>query len=215
MGDLIPLFPLQVVVFPGEKLPLHVFEDRYRDLVDDCRDGKGVFGIPAVIEGTLGYGSELFIEEVVNEYDTGRYDIVCRATRAFKILEFVNPIPGKRYAGGVLEYLHNDQDGLDTQRERVVALIHTLYEEIGVSYSVPEVSVFNCFDLAHKVGFNLKEEYYLLQMSSEAERLIYLEKHLQRIIPVIRQVNSVKKMIGMNGHFRNFDPLDFKDFKMH
>ncbi|MBL7472672.1 LON peptidase substrate-binding domain-containing protein [Robertkochia sediminum] len=214
MSALIPLFPLQIVVFPGEKLPLHVFEERYRELVKDCRDGKQSFGIPTVIDGSLGYGSELYIEEVSREYPSGRYDIVCRAGRAFKLLEFVNPVPGKRYAGGVLEYLENVPDGLDTQRERVIVLLQTLYEEIGVDNTIPGIADFDTFTYAHKVGFNLKEEYLLLQMTSEADRLDHMERHLQRIIPVIRQVNATKKMIQMNGHFRNYDPLDFKDFKL-
>lgn len=215
MSNLVPLFPLQIVVFPGEKLPLHVFEERYRELVRDCRDGSRPFGIPTVIDGSLGYGCELYIDEVIKEYPSGRYDIVCKASRAFKLLEFVNPVPGKRYAGGVLEYLEDVRDGLDSQRERVMALLETLYEEIKVDSAIAEISAFDTYAYAHKVGFNLKEEYLFLQMTSEAERLDHMEKHLQRIIPVIRQVNTTKKMIRMNGHFRNYDPLDFKDFKLH
>lgn len=215
MSQLLPLFPLQIVVFPGEKLPLHVFEDRYRELVHDCRDGRSSFGIPAYMDGKLGYGCEMTIVEVAREYDSGRYDIVCKALRVFRLLEMHNPMEGKGYAGGLVTYLTNIEDGLDSQRERVVNLIYSLYEEIGVNYKVVPFNQFKTFDYAHKVGFNLKEEYLMLQIESEAERLIYMERHLQRIIPIIRQVNSTKKMIGMNGHFRNFDPLDFKDFKLH
>lgn len=214
-SKLLPLFPLQVVVFPGEKLPLHIFEERYRDLVKDCRAGKNIFGIPAFIDGGLGYGCEVFIDRVVKEYSSGKYDVVCAATRVFRILEFHNPIPDKLYSGGMVEYLDNVEDGQDSQRHRVVNLIHSLYEEIGVDYEVVPVSEFTSFAYGHKVGFNLKEEYLMLQMASEAERLLYMERHLKRIIPIIRQVNSTKKMIGMNGHFRNFDPLDFKEFKLH
>ncbi|WP_224489361.1 LON peptidase substrate-binding domain-containing protein [Robertkochia flava] len=215
MNDILPLFPLQIVVFPEDRLPLHVFEDRYRELVRDCRDGKGTFGIPTYIDGGLGFGSEVTIDSVVKEYDTGKFDIICEATRAFRILEFHNPQPGKLYSGGVVEYLDNIEDGQDSQRQRVVRLIRTLYKEIGVSYKVVPASRFRSFQYAHKVGFNLKEEYQMLQMTSEAERLLYLETHLERILPIIRQVNSTKKLIGMNGHFRNYDPLDFKDFKLH
>ena len=215
MNDILPLFPLQIVVFPEDRLPLHVFEERYRDLVRDCRDGQGNFGIPTYIDGGLGYGSEVVIDRVVKEYDSGKYDIICEATRAFRIVEFHNPTPGKLYSGGVVEYLENIEDGQDSQRQRLVRLVATLYEEIGVDYQVVPPAEFRAFKYGHKVGFNLNEEYIMLQMKSEAERLLYMEKHLKRIIPIIRQVNSTKKLIGMNGHFRNYDPLDFKDFTLH
>lgn len=215
MSDLLPLFPLQIVVFPGERLPLHVFEERYRELVRDCRDGRASFGIPAYMDGKLGYGCEMRIDKVAREYDTGRYDIVCEAVRAFRLLEMHNPMEGKQYAGGLVTWLDDLEDGQDSQRYRVVQLIYSLYEEIGVDYQVVAPPEFKSFDYGHKVGFNIKEEYQLLQIESEAERLLFIERHLQRIIPIIRQVNSSKKMIGMNGHFRNYDPLDFKDFKIH
>ena len=214
MNQLLPLFPLQIVVFPGERLPLHVFEERYRELVKDCRDGMSAFGIPAYIDGKLGFGCEVVISKVAKEYDSGRYDILCEATRAFSLLEMSNPMPGKLYAGGLVSYLDNMEDGQDTQRERVVNLIYTLYEEIGVNYKVVPFQQFTSFAYGHKVGFNLKEEYAMLQMASEAERLLYMERHLQRIIPIIRQVNQTKKTIQLNGHFRNFDPLDFEEYKL-
>ena len=69
----LPLFPLQSVFFPGETVPLHIFEERYKQLINDCRDEAITFGIPVFINGTVEYGTEVQLVEVVNTYDSGKW----------------------------------------------------------------------------------------------------------------------------------------------
>ncbi|WP_430967597.1 LON peptidase substrate-binding domain-containing protein [Spongiimicrobium sp. 2-473A-2-J] len=210
----IPLFPLQSVFFPGERIPLHIFEERYKQLIHDCREEAIAFGIPVYIEGTLAYGTEMKLEEIMNTYDNGEMDVICTAKRVFKVLTFDNQMGEKLYAGGIVEFLDNEDDGTNAQRETVLSLIEELYALMNVPFSAVSFPTFNSYTLVHKIGLSIVQEHELLQMTHESERLSYLRAHLKTTISVLQEVNRTKKIIDMNGHFRNFDPLDFEDFKL-
>ena len=68
--------------------------------------------------------------------------------------------------------------------------------------------------LIHKIGLSYEQEYQLLQMPKESERLTFINSHLLATIAVLKEVNRTKGAIKMNGDFKNFDPLDFEDFKI-
>src|SRR5438067_144361 len=98
MTNFIPIFPLALVVYPGESLNLHIFEPRYRQLIKDCLDNKKPFGIPPVIkEDVHEYGTLLEIAEVSKTYDNGEMDIKTRGIKVFRILEVIRSVPDKLY----------------------------------------------------------------------------------------------------------------------
>ncbi len=86
----LPLFPLQSVFFPGESVPLHIFEERYKQLIRDCRAEAVTFGIPVYIGNRLSYGTEVQLAEVVTTYEGGEMDVLCVARQAFRLLTFRN-----------------------------------------------------------------------------------------------------------------------------
>ncbi len=130
----IPLFPLSSVFFPGEEIPLHIFEDRYKQLINDCKVDAHTFGIPAYINDSIAYGTEMKLKEVAHTYSTGEMDVICKANRVFKVLTFENPMEGKLYAGGVVEFLENIEDSVQAQKEKVLDQIGELYCLIGVTF---------------------------------------------------------------------------------
>lgn len=209
-----PLFPLQSVFFPGERIPLHIFEDRYKQLINDCLEEAINFGIPVYLNDSLAYGTEMKLEEVMNTYDNGEMDIICTAKRVFKVLMFDNQMGEKLYAGGIIEFLDNIDDGAQSQKKTVLQYIQELYVLMNVPLTDISTEEFNSYLLIHKIGLSVGQEHELLQMTRESERLKYIEMHLKTIIAVLKEVNRTKKIIEMNGHFRNFDPLDFEDFKI-
>ncbi|RMF03686.1 MAG: peptidase, partial [Bacteroidetes bacterium] len=106
------LFPLQIVVFPGESVNLHIFEPRYRQLVADCQ-GKGhTFGIPPYHNGRiLEYGTELRLVEIVKTYPQGEMDIRTQGMGIFRIKEFFPKLHDRLYAGGLVEdIIHDDYE---------------------------------------------------------------------------------------------------------
>lgn len=210
----IPLFPLQSVYFPGERVPLHIFEERYKELIQDCREEALTFGIPVYLNNTLVYGTEMVLKEIIKTYETGEMDIICVAKRVFKVITFDRQMEGKLYAGGIVEFLDNVVDGTNSQKEKIIGSIKELYQLMEVSPKNIPVTSFNSYTLTHKIGLSLEQEHHLLQLVRESERLRFIQDHLATTIGILREVNRTKKVIAMNGHFRNFDPLDFKDIEL-
>ncbi|MDY8134043.1 LON peptidase substrate-binding domain-containing protein [Aquimarina sp. 2201CG5-10] len=209
-----PLFPLQIVVYPGERLPLHIFEKRYQQLIKDCEENKISFGIPTYINEKLEYGTEVTLQKIAKRYSGGESDVICTGKRIFRIKSFYKKFPGRLYSGGEVEFLEDDNNGEEELQEELLRNIAILYVELTIDnppiFDIPFIS----YQVAHKIGLALHQEYHLLTLRSELERLNYLIGHLKITIPVVREMNRAKEVIKMNGHFKNFDPLDFDDFKL-
>ena len=214
MRQQLPLFPLQIVVFPGEEFRLHIFEERYKQLINDCRAEAITFGIPVFIDNAIQYGVEVQLVEVVNTYENGEMDVVCVARQVFKVLTFDNEMDGKLYAGGIVEFLESDNDAETSYRKLVFDKIKKLYQLMSIQFPSTPFEKFNSYAFAHKMGLSFEQEYELLQLTNETERLEYINTHLDTTITVLEQIDRTKAVIEMNGHFKNFDPLDFKDFKV-
>ncbi|MDO6470535.1 LON peptidase substrate-binding domain-containing protein [Maribacter sp. 1_MG-2023] len=210
----LPLFPLQSIFFPGETVPLHVFEDRYKQLIQDCREEAITFGIPVFINNKMEYGVEVQLVEVVTTYETGEMDVVCVARQVFKLLAFDNIMDNKLYAGGIVKLLEYDYEASDEKKQTIINGIEQLYAIMDVPYTKLNVKEFNSFTLAHKIGLSFEQEYQLLQIPTENDRLNFISLHLTSTITVLSEVNRTKKTIELNGHFKNFDPLDFKDLEI-
>ncbi len=210
----LPFFPLPSVFFPGETVPLHIFEDRYKQLINDCSEEAITFGIPVFIHGHIAFGTEVQLVEVVTAYDDGEMDVVCVARQVFRILTFDAKMDGKLYAGGEVEFLDTVNDADPKEKTLVMEKISELYRLMDMPYTVIPFEKFNSYVLAHKMGLTLEQEFQLLQLSRESERLAFLKAHLSNTIKVLDAVGRTKKTIALNGDFRNFDPLDFKDVEV-
>jgi len=188
----LPLFPLQSVFFPGETVPLHIFEERYRQLINDCREEAITFGIPVYIDKKIEYGTEVQLVEVVNTYEGGEMDVVCVARQVFKVVTFDNQLDGKQYAGGIVKFLDSDNDADEVLRQDVLAKIKELYDLMSVELPEIPAAKFNSYAFAHKMGLSFEQEYELLKLTNETERLQYIKSHLADTIVVLQQINKTK-----------------------
>jgi len=210
----IPLFPLQTVFFPGETVPLHIFEERYKALIQDCKKEAITFGIPVFIDNVVAYGTEVQLKEIVNTYADGAMDVVCVARQVFKVVSFDPQMDDKLYPGGDVAFLDPVQDSNPELVQKVLEACRELYRLMDLPFGPVKLEVFNSFTLAHKMGLSFQQEYQLLQLASESVRLQFLLDHLQQTIKVLGELNRTRERIELNGHFRNFDPLDFKDYSL-
>ncbi len=210
MEKTIPLFPLNLVVFPGEDLNLHIFEPRYRQLVNECLAKESTFGIPVFMDNKLpGYGTEVHITTLHKRYDDGRMDIKTKGLGVFQLVNFENPVVGKLYAGGEVLLLEPG-DAFSPHLDALLTLLERLYDLLQIDIDevrpdIPNIS----FRIGHKVGLSIEQEYELLTIDTEAERQQYLIRHLDKVIPVISEMERTKQRIRMNGHFKNLDPINF------
>ena len=210
----LPMFPLQSIFFPGETVPLHIFEERYKQLIRDCRNEATTFGIPVYIHDSIHYGVEVQLVEVVNTYEGGEMDVTCVARQVFRLVNFQTQMDGKLYAGGDVEFLDNEMDGDENMKRYVLSKIEELYSLMGVPYTPIPVEKYSSFVLAHKMGLSYEQEYELLQLPKESQRLDFIKNHLQTTISVLQEIDRTKLTIKLNGDFKNFDPLDFDEFKI-
>jgi hypothetical protein len=213
MTNFIPIFPLGIVVYPGEKLNLHIFEPRYRQLIRECVQTKKPFGIPCVIEDRLmEYGTLVQVAELRQEYEDGRMDITTEGISVFRILEVVKEVPDKLYNGAIVSYPENNTSVLSGQVQTLANAIRELHRILHVSKSFPEADErLTSYDLAHLAGLNIGEEYEVLQIFREDQRIEYLRRHLQKVVPVVKEMEALKEKIKLNGHFRELKSLGFDD----
>jgi len=207
----IPLFPLNLVVFPGEKLNLHIFEPRYRQLVRDCLEGDISFGIPPFLDNQLSeLGTEMRLVNVEKSYANGELDIRSRAVGVFRLQKFERQVPGKLYAAGQIEEIVQDEESDPLLRQVITAQVRQLYEALGLKKLLMELAPdYRIFDIAHHVGFSTEQEYQLLATTSELERQHLVREHLDRTLPVVLETERLKERVRLNGHFKELIPPNF------
>src|SRR3954447_20046684 len=133
MTNFIPIFPLGIVVFPGEDLNLHIFEPRYKQLITDCFAEAKPFGIPTVLKNGLSErGTLVEVKEIVEVYEDGKMDIKTKGVSIFRILEVVKTIPDKLYSGAIVNYPVNEESKKVLLLQKVVRNIKDLHAVLNL-----------------------------------------------------------------------------------
>jgi len=211
MANIIPMFPLSIVVFPGEHLNLHIFEPRYKHLVHDCFNNDLPFGIIPYLEGkSLKYGTLIKINQIAKTHTNGELDIRVEGISWFDVKDFYRVAPGKLYPGAEIVSNEWDDETNLVYADRLIGLIEELYKIMGIeNVSIQSIIDFRTYQLAHKVGLNIDQELELLMIASESDRQLYLIEHLLILLPAVRQAELIRKRAALNGHFQNVIPPNF------
>lgn len=204
MTNFIPIFPLSIVAYPGEYLNLHIFEPRYKQLINDCFSNKKNFGIPTVLENTVTEtGTMLEILSIEKVYDDGKMDVITKGVQVFNTLELIKTLPEKLYGGAIVTYPINSEDVRVDLMQTVLVAIRELHKMLNVTkiFKKPDDKL-TSYDVAHHAGLSLQEEYELLCLFREDQRLEYLKRHLQKVLPIVSGMEDLKSRIQLNGHFK-------------
>ena len=197
------------MAYPGEQINLHIFEPRYKQLINECLENDSTFGI-LVYNGIIqDFGSEMKVTRLIKRYETGEMDIYTQCVGIFKKITFDEKAPEKLYAGGLIENVDQVYDHTQTQWQELKALGKELLQLLKMHEELDVELIANSFELAHKLGLSLEQEYDMLQMTRESQRQEYMINHLRRAIPLIKEMETAKEKIRMNGHFQHHDPLNF------
>ncbi len=205
MTNFIPIFPLGIVVYPGEDLNLHIFEPRYKQLITECHAAKKPFGIPTVIDNKMqDYGSLVEIAELYKLHENGEMDIKTKGVKVFRILEVIKELPDKLYSGAIVNYPDNNEKGNPDTMRKLMTGIRELHKLLNVNKDFKkEDEVLNTYEVAHHIGLSLAEEYELLHLLDERQRQKYLNLHLAKVLPMVVSMEQLKEKIKLNGHFKN------------
>ncbi len=210
MTNFIPIFPLSIVVYPGEQLNLHIFEPRYKQLIKECAEGNKPFGIPSVMDEKINeMGTLVQVKEITREYEDGKMDIKTEALMVFRMLEMINELPGKLYSGAIVNYPDNSERGNRALMQGIVKGVKELHKllKIEKQFPIPDEELWS-YDIAHHAGLSLKEEYELLELLHELQRQEYLKRHLTKVIPLLAEMEALKEKVKLNGHFKNLKGLN-------
>jgi hypothetical protein len=204
MNAILPIFPLQIVVFPGENLNLHIFEPRYKQLIQDIETADATFGVPPVISGTQReVGTEVRLVKIAHTYEDGRMDIRCKGLGPYRALKTISEVDNKLYAGSEIERLDFDLEGNQFNNRKILQMLQLLYREQNIRKKLPKITVQGLsFIIGHQIGLKLEQEYELLNMPLEKDRQNYIIQHLKVFIPNATELIELRKRALLNGQFR-------------
>lgn len=205
--DSLPLFPLGLVLYPNEHMPLHIFEERYKDLTRYCLNHDVPFGIVLVDDGAIAsVGTTARIQDITNRYEDGRLDVLVLGEERFAIDEVYDE---KSYYTADVTLRPDDESPPDLSlKERAITQHMKLLELAGrtvrpdLYQDVPHLS----YVLAQNAGLDDDQKQHVLQLDSENERISYLVDHFQELIPQVERQGSLQRKIRSNGHFKDFPP---------
>ena len=214
MTNFIPVFPLGIVIYPGEMVNLHIFEPRYKQLINECYTEGKPFGIPTVIDNRLSeMGTLVRVTELVKVYENGEMDIKTLGLRVFRVLELIRNVPDKLFSGAIVNYPENNEGPVKRElMQRVVNAIRELHRLLNIEkdFHKPDEELAS-YDIAHHVGLSLEQEYELLGLLREEQRQEYIKRHLGKVLPVIAEMETLKEKVKLNGHFKNLSSFKFED----
>jgi ATP-dependent Lon protease len=202
----VALFPLQLVLFPGSQIPLHVFEQRYKSLVADIEKSTGVFGISLLEHGELFHiGCFARLVAVQKRYSDGRCDILVEGSTRYTMNALVET--PHLYSVADVEEMFDEPIPTDALlEEKCVALYNHLVAMVfgnharTFSNSEPRHPT-SSFLMAPKCGLSTAQKQDVLEMKSENDRLEFLVQHLEEIIPSIQQAETISRVVQSDGYF--------------
>jgi hypothetical protein len=178
----LPLFPLGVVAFPGELVALHIFEPRYRQLINECAESGGSFGIVTIVPGgASSVGTEMALDRILQSDESGTMDITTRGLRVFHLQSFQRVVEDKLYSGGQVLFTKNSPL-FDAEVQSAVVQLYNRQRYLAGSskkFAAPYPENLS-FLIGHDVGFSQAQELQLLTMPAERERQTYILQHLLR-----------------------------------
>jgi Lon protease-like protein len=196
------LFPLGLVLLPGERVPLHIFEPRYKELIGECLAEERPFGVVLADDSGLHeVGTQASVIDVLERFDDGRLNIVVEGGERFRVVELTS---GRAFQTGEVEEVEDDEVGVDDEAaERAVALFRELRELVGSDVEDPEGGEpALSFALASRVDFGVDPKQRLLELRSEAERLALVIELLEGALTAVREEQARRELASRNGKLR-------------
>jgi len=205
MEKVIPIFPLKLVIFPQSLYPLHIFEKRYKKLINRCLEEKMGFGIVTLLKDDLSQiGTYVVIDKILKTYLTGEMDIVVKGIRRFFMLNHETH-PDGYYEAAIKEY--RDSPGItdiilieemEIKFENLIDKInYKLEDNFWDNY---KNSKLKSFKVAEKSGLTLEQQQTLLSLRHESERISFLIEHFEKLDTMLDENSAFKQIIIGDGY---------------
>ena len=195
----IGLFPLELVLLPSERVPLHIFEPRYKELIGECLEEGREFGLVLEDEnGRREVGTSAAVIEVLQVFEDGRMNIVVEGRERFRLLELTD---GREFLTGEVESVEDETDPAGPEDvAKAVAIFRRLVEVAEAEVDEPDAASESLsFQLASRVDFGLELKQELLELRSERNRLRRLAEILERAVEAMALEKEVRDRASGNG----------------
>ncbi len=203
----LPLFPLGIVLYPAERLPLHIFELRYKEMTARCLETQSPFGIVFFDEGKIAQiGCTARITHVLERYEDGRMDLLVDGEQRFEVLDMFND---ESYLTADVETMDEPEEPLNRALQQRMITQHTQLLELAgrtVHTSLYKDQDHLSFVIAANVGLTPQQKQEVLELLTENQRIDYLIGHLEGLIPKVEHMEDLRLKIQSNGHFKDFPP---------
>jgi Lon protease-like protein len=196
-----PLFPLGLVLLPGELVPLHIFEERYKLMIGECLEQEREFGIIWLSDdGLKEIGCGARIARVLERFDDGRLNILVEGTEPFRLTRRIEDLP---YPAGDVEPLADDRETDDVALERARSRYADLVEEVTETRPDPEaLAELDAYGMAATLEVAPAAKQTLLELRSESVRLEQLEAMFAEALKRIKMAERAAERASGNGHLR-------------
>lgn len=190
----LPMFPLNLFLFPGETTKLYIFEERYKQLVDECVENGAAFGIPYIEKGRIQkFGCEVKINRILKNYENGGLDILVEGTAIFRLLEFTEVLKPKLYGAGQVEFINSSERiTLANLQDATVNYFGSVQNKIVDYETVSNLSV---YIVASALQLTHSEKYKLVSSVNPQMHLLNL---LNFIIHIINTEQQLKDRFAEN-----------------
>jgi Lon protease-like protein len=200
--ETIAIFPLELVLLPGETVPLHIFEERYKRLMGSLRSEGGEFGVVLAEQNEMQEaGCAAVLTGVVEEFDDGRLNVLVEGRRRFHVIEVLPPDdPETETLRATVAFFEDADDGSPEARNQTLAAFAELMKALGLEQpQVPGGEVPLSFRLAAAVDFGTEIKQAMLESVSETERLSQLAEVATTLLPRVEEQRKRSDAIRGNG----------------
>jgi Lon protease-like protein len=197
--DEIGLFPLPLVLLPGEKAPLHIFEPRYRELIGECLEEGADFGLVlADDDGMRDVGTRAAVVEVLDQFPDGRLNVVVEGRDRFRLVELTE---GRPFATAEVDDLEDEPDEpTDEERARVVSAYEKVVAAAEADLDELEPNPTSlAFQIAARIDLGADVKQGLLELTSERERVVRLSPLLDRAAEAVAREREIRSRASSNG----------------
>ncbi|MDZ4664410.1 MAG: LON peptidase substrate-binding domain-containing protein [Bacteroidota bacterium] len=185
----LPAFPLKTILLPGEATKLHIFEDRYKELVQDCLDNDASFAIPFFENGKMSnYGCEVKIKNVVKEYADGKKDILIECVRILTIIEYSETLSPKLYGAVLIEF--EKENTVITNSNLQDAIIHYFSTVQNKMIDYDTLSKLSVYNIAASLQLTAQEKLELVASHNKQAVLLNQIKFITHIVNAEQQLNN-------------------------
>lgn len=209
----IPLFPLAIVLLPQSQVPLHIFEERYKRMVDECLENETFFGVNFIEDSKLhSIGCTARVAEIVKRYPDGQLDIITEGIKRYQIVSVDNSDPNDLLYAQV-KWITDRDEPRDTELAGEAITLFNELCEVAYNGTIDSLDISEwvqddrlpSFAIAQKSGLEADQRQALLGITSENERLSILRNFLSQLLPKVKELEKINDLIRNDGYIPHWN----------